>query len=791
MWKRCTCFVVPVVILALLPGGAAFGALNILKDPALVGWWSFDEGQGAKVADSSPNHRDGTAYQGTLIWEAGMHGSAARLKIPTLVQIPAFNITMTQSTMAGWIKPYGAQAAWASIIMTRGSATGLNMNPDTGTLQMAYHWGDASTTWGYRPGTLLASNEWNFAAVTVEPTRAVFYLNGSQVGVNTAAHGAVNWNAAVFLGGDGSGSYDTRRLTDAALDDVSIWTRALTADEILAIMKGLKTPGAAGNPVPPDEAVDVPQDTALSWTAGPFAATHDVYLGTVFADVNNASRTNPGSVLVSQGQTAVTYQPTALLEFGKTYYWRVDEVNAPPDNTIFKGNVWSFQVEPYGYPVKPVSAKASSFQSGMGPEKTIDGSGLTGDLHGTEPTTMWMSATKPNWIQYEFDKAYMLHELKVWNSNQIIESVLGFGAKGVTVEYSLDGVAWTALSNVPEFGRAPGTPGYAANTTVSFGAVEAKFVKLTINANWGGMIPQSGLAEVRFSYVPVQARAPQPAAGTTGVNVDTDLDWRPGRGATSHTVYFGTDPDAVKNGTAPSKSVTVHGYDVGTLDYGTKYYWKVDEVGTATYPGELWSFTTREFAAVEDFESYTDDEGSRIYETWTDGWTNGSGSVVGHLNAPFAETGTVHSGKQSMPMDYNNAKTPFYSEAQREFAPAQNWTLGGAKDVSLWFHGSPARFLDKGNGAFTVGASGHDIWDNADDFRLVYKQLTGNGSVTVKVESLTNTNAWAKAGVMIRNDLTAGSTMAYMIVSWSSGASFGWRQLADGTCGSQTQTGIT
>ena len=46
--------------------------------------------------------------------------------------------------------------------------------------------------------------------------------------------------------------------------------------------------------------------------------------------------------------------------FGQTYYWRVDEVNAPPDSTVYKGDVWSFTVEPYGYPIKPVKATASS-----------------------------------------------------------------------------------------------------------------------------------------------------------------------------------------------------------------------------------------------------------------------------------------------------------------------------------------------------------------------------------------------------------------------------------------------
>ncbi len=130
---------------------------------------------------------------------------------------------------------------------------------------------------------------------------------------------------------------------------------------------------------------------------------------------------------------------------------------------------------------------------------------------------MWMTTgmVVPSWIQYQFDKVYKLNDLKVWNSNQPIEAYIGFGAKDVTIEYSTDGKTWTTLANVPQFARAPGMPGYTANTTVQFGGVMAQYVKLTINSTWGGL-PTTGLSEVLFSYEPVQARAPQPAAGATG-----------------------------------------------------------------------------------------------------------------------------------------------------------------------------------------------------------------------------------------------------------------------------------
>jgi hypothetical protein len=238
-------------------------------------------------------------------------------------------------------------------------------------------------------------------------------------------------------------------------------------------------------------------------------------------------------------------------------------------------------------------------------------------LHGIGGTTMWLSnmtGPMPAWIEYDFDKVYKLAELKVWNSNGQIEVFMGFGAKEVTVEYSLDGTTWTALADVPEFARGPGQESYAANTTVKFGGVEAKYVKLTVRKTWGGLAV-AGLAEVQFSAVPVRAFGPQPAAAATGVSIDAGLNWRPGREATSHKVFFGTDQTAVTGGTAVAQTVTGHTYTPASLNFGTTYYWKVDEVGTATYPGDVWNFTTQEYAGVEDFESYGEKEGSRLYET--------------------------------------------------------------------------------------------------------------------------------------------------------------------------------
>jgi len=469
-------------------------------------------------------------------------------------------------------------------------------------------------------------------------------------------------------------------LTFGLFDAGNDWWWAIDNIVVTGKWSGIR----ASHPHPDNGAGDVAVKTVLSWTPGEYVGgtspQHRVLLSRDFNAVTD------GTAVVST-QDANSYDATGHLDFSTKYYWRIDEANGVAGWD--KGSVWSFTTESLAYPVTGVTATASSAQASMGPEKTLDGSGLTGDLHGTEGTTMWLSAgAQPNWIQYQFDKVYKLYDLKVWNSNQLIENFIGFGAKSVKIEYSADGTTWTVLNNVPEFAKAPGMAGYAANTTVNFGGVMARYVKLTINSAWGGM-GVTGLSEVRFSYIPVQARGPQPADGEAGVSVDTALSWRAGREAASHKVYFGSDKQAVAGGTAPVKAVSAASFTPEGLLFGNKYYWKVDEVNAVTYPGDVWTFTVEAYGAIDDFESYNDDD-SRIYDSWIDGLTDQAkgGSQVGYDVAPFAERTVVHGGKQSMPLRYDNSVSPFCSEAEQTFDSPQNWTAHGADSLCVYFQGA-------------------------------------------------------------------------------------------------------
>jgi hypothetical protein len=431
----------------------------------------------------------------------------------------------------------------------------------------------------------------------------------------------------------------------------------------------------------------VPYDTPLNWTPGQFAQTHDVYVGTVFDDVNDADRANPMDVLVSQDQAATGYAPEGVWEFGQTYYWRVDEVNGAPDNTIYKGEVWSFTVEPMSYAIEGVIATSNGVaDAGSGPENAVNGSGLNADdQHSVESSDMWLASPagdEPLTITFEFDRVYKMHEMLVWNYNVAFELLLGFGVKDATVEYSTDGAEWATLGDVA-LAQATAKSDYAANTTVDLQGVPAQYVRLIVNSAHGVM-GKFGLGEVRFMQIPAHARQPQPADETADVPViDTALSWRAGREAVTHEVYLSTDPDALELIDATSATTV----DPGALELGATYYWKIDEVNEAddiaVWEGNLWSFTTQPYLVVDDFESY-DDEENAIFDTWLDGFVNETGSTVGYFESPFAEQTIVHGGRQSMPLEYNNAGV---ATSEADFDVGQDWSINGIQSLTLYFYG--------------------------------------------------------------------------------------------------------
>ncbi len=100
--------------------------------------------------------------------------------------------------------------------------------------------------------------------------------------------------------------------------------------------------------------------------------------------------------------------------------------------------------------------------------------------------------------------------------------------------------------------------------------------------------------------------------------------------------------------------------------------------------------------------------------------------------------------------------------------------------------------MTESNGVYTVEGSGKDIWHSADEFHYVYRTLDGDGRIVAKIDSMTNPNEWAKAGLMIRETLDPNSKQANVVLHAARGTSLDYRQsTGGGTSKKYPDDGIT
>jgi len=542
----------------------------------------------------------------------------------------------------------------------------------------------------------------------------------------------------------------------------------------------------AFNPIPADGGAFIDPETNLSFEAGFSAKLHTVYFGDNFDDVNNAAGGLP------QGDT--TFDP-GTLEPETTYYWRVDEFDPP---TIHKGDVWSFTTTIPGlgtivserwdnidgdnldalksslnYPINPdVTDVLTEFSSDLDLDNY--GGRIYGWLYApaTGDYTFWINSDNQGelWLSTDDDPENI--ELIANESNYS-----GLNAWG-TGEQQSDPIPLQA-----------GNRYYIEAVWKEGGGGDHCQVA------WQGagiptreIIPGTNLSP----YEPVQAFGPNPGNGASDIKQTTALNFKAGIKAASHEIYFGAD-DAVTNATTSSpeykgtSDLGSESFEPGKLEWDTTYYWRIDEVNNTNanspWVGKVWSFATADFLIVDDMEAYNDlnpdESGSnRIFLAWADGFDNPAvnGSVVGYASAPFAELTIVHGGNQSMPFEYNNSVGK--SEATLTLTDVRDWTETGVDTLTIWFRGNPGGFAEDPAGTFTISGAGTDIWGTADEFRFAYKQLSGDGEITARVTDVgTGSNAWAKAGVMIRETLDPSSTHAMAVITAGSGggAAFQWR----------------
>ncbi|MBL7187106.1 MAG: hypothetical protein ISS70_12370 [Phycisphaerae bacterium] len=644
MLRRHTCLAVLVLVSVVIAPSVSNGA-----DPTIAGWWTFDDGT---PTDISGNGLDGLLLGNAVIVADPERGQVLQINQNGMQVDGPFAIT-TSFTLSAWIKldqprtgRYYFGGPWWIRTDNQGGSE--------------HHWCEIrypdgsfvdkfDTRSGNSPEGQL-DGQWHHIAVVLPEDGAVkAYVDGALAPVrdnNTKAHDFEGAVGPLFFGTQDENGGNA---ISGYMDDIRVFNYAISEDEIQAIMNGAGLAGVefplARRPVPEDGTMLEATWATLSWRAGDYAVSHDVYLGDNSDDVNGGTpdtavfQGNQGETTILAGFPGFPF-PEGLIP-GATYYWRIDEVNDADPNSPWKGDVWSFSIQPYTA-YSPDPADGAEF---VDPDGTF------------------------NWTP-------------------------GFGAALHTFYVGTDfEEVNNAIGGVPR-----------SEATLKPGPLESEKVYYWRVDEFDGAATHKG--DVWAFTTPGAAGDPMPANGAVDVTQTQVLSWTPAETAASHDLYFGADKDAVANATEASpefkgnKPGGAASYDPGKMPWNTTHYWRVDAVYAAeTIKGLVWSFATANFLLVDDFESYNDIDppdpnSNTIYSSWIDGYgipTNGA--LTANELPPYAEQTIVHGGAQSMKYLYDT--NLMISESTLTLIYPKDWTAEGVTKLSLWFRGASGNAADR------------------------------------------------------------------------------------------------
>ena len=243
-------------------GGAAGCTAGLVKD--LVGFWRLDDAPGSATArDSSGWGNNGTlvGLDPATVWVAGgREGGALSVQGNGYVDVPdsaSIDSITTQVTVAAWM-------FLTAPIMSGSYATAISRQIGTGFGQH-YHLSVndqnqailfiTTTTAGQQviggPPTF-PQQTWVHLAGTYDGSRIRLYVNGAEVNSQAVTGPLAGETNPVILSGNGNpGNTDSHMVSEfvpGELDQVMLYRRALTADEIAQLAAGVSLPSGALHP---------------------------------------------------------------------------------------------------------------------------------------------------------------------------------------------------------------------------------------------------------------------------------------------------------------------------------------------------------------------------------------------------------------------------------------------------------------------------------------------------------------------------------------------------------------
>ena len=370
----------------------------------------------------------------------------------------------------------------------------------------------------------------------------------------------------------------------------------------------------------------------------------------------------------------------------------------------------------------------------------------------------------------------------------------GAGEIGYAVERSMDGVDFaqiaTTAANV-----------VAYNDNGLWGSMRYYYRVRALDAA-GRSAPSASAAVVN------RPNAPGTFTTSSWQTTRIILNWRDVSGETGFRVERSTDGGTTFTPLA-TVGVNIPSYTDATVVTGNQYKYRIAATSAAgdspystvgTESPRLLATTGTAFTSVTTaglafrWDAVAGSTGYKIYRS-TDGatftaLTNVSAATLAYTDGAVSPLGEYYYRVVGTNADTEGMwATPIFAAAPAAAPLPVPWQT---QDVGAVPGPGASGWASTNGGTFTVVGSGLDIWGTADQFRYAYTALVGDGSIVARVASQENSGGWAKAGVMVRETLAAGSKQALMLVSPSNGTALQYRASTNGASTNAGQvTGTT
>lgn len=421
----------------------------------LIAYLKFDETSGTTASDATGDNWSGTLVSGST-WTAGKVNNAVSLNgTNSYVSLPAGMMSgINNFTIAAWVKLNNANS-WSRIFDFGSGVTNYMFltpqNGATGKVRFAISTGGEQLIDGT---AALATGTWTHVAVTLSGSTGTLYVNGTPVGANTAMNLNPNSLGITTQNYIGKSQFGTDPYFNGLVDEFQIYSRALSASEISAMVSPPPVPTGL-NAAPSDSRV------ALNWNASMGATSYLLKRGTA---------SGQESTLVSGTIANTTFTDPGLTN-GKTYFYVVSASNA--------NGISAYSAEISAVPVQTFAQWQSSAFPGqsdpliIGPSADPDGDGYSNLLEYFLATNPASSSDSPNAVTTTLDDS----------GNIILTFRMSKNLSGVSyfIQQSSDLATWTATEQKASAISDQGSY-YIMKATVPLAGQPKLFLRLSVTS---------------------------------------------------------------------------------------------------------------------------------------------------------------------------------------------------------------------------------------------------------------------------------------------------------------------